>query len=289
MKKSIQALFTLALLFVDTTFSHAQITMPAPSPLATLTQKVGINEVKIEYCRPSANGRKIFGELVPYGKIWRTGANAPTKFTLADSATIGGKKLPGGTYALYTIPGEKEWTIIFNPKSTVAAWDYKDGDEAVKFNVPVTTLAQAVETFTIDLGNLTRTNADVIISWERTQVKFTISTNPDAKIMAEIKTKTDNIATLWNAASYYYDNDKDMKQALEWINTVVEKNPRYWTWHMKAKIHEKLKDYTGAVAAAKTSLAMAEKDDDNSYVQMNKQLLARCEPLLPPAKSVKKK
>lgn len=256
--------------------SLAQIKTPAPSPSSTVIQNIGLVEAKVEYSRPSAKGRKVFGEVVPMDKIWRTGANSPTKLTFSDSVTIGGKKLAGGSYALYTIPGASSWTVILNAKATAAAWDYKDGDEAVKFTVSPVTLSSNVETFTMGFGNLTTTSADFMISWEKTSVSFSISTAPDAKIMADIKKAMDNTNNYWAAANYYLDNGKDLNQALEWVNKVVEKNKQYWTLHGKAKILAKLGRCAEAVAVAKESLAMAEKDDDQAYVRNNKKLIESC-------------
>lgn len=268
------------------TISQAQIKTPAPSPSSTVIQNIGLVEAKVEYSRPSAKGRKVFGEVVPFDKIWRTGANSPTKVTFSDSVTIGGKKLAGGSYAMYAIPGTSSWTVILNAKASAAAWDYKDGDEAVKFSVSPVALPQMVESFTIGFANLSSTSADMVISWEKTSVSFGISTAPDAKIMADIKKAMDNTGNYWTAANYYLDNGKDLNQALEWVNKVVEKNKQYWTLHGKAKILAKLGRCAEAVAVAKESMEMAQKDDDQAYVLNNKKLIESC-PV--PATPVKKK
>ena len=272
----------VACLFSAAAPSQAQIKTPQPSPTSTLTQNIGLVETKIEYSRPSAKGRKVFGEVVPMDKIWRTGANSPTKFTFSDSVTIGGKKIPGGSYAVYTIPGAASWTVILNSK-VVPAWDYKEGDEAVKFTVATAGLPTAVETFTIGLGNLTSTSAELMMSWEKTSISFPITTAPDAKIMADIKKNIENTGNYWAAANYYLDNGKDLNQALEWANKVVEKNKQYWTLHGKAKILAKLGRCAEAVAVAKESLAMAEKDDDQAYVMNNKKLIEGCPVAAAPA------
>lgn len=267
-----------------TSISTAQIKTPAPSPMSVVTQNIGLVEAKVEYSRPSAKGRKVFGEVVPMDKIWRTGANSPTKITFSDSVTLGGKKLAGGSYALYAIPGASAWTIILNAKSTVAAWDYKDGEEAVKFTVAPTALPTPVETFTIGFGNLTPTGGDFMLSWERTGISFPITTAPDAKIMAEIKKAMDNTSNYWAAANYYFDNGKDLVQALEWANKVVEKNKKYYTLYGKAKILAKLGRCAEAVTVAKESMAMAEKEDDQAYVLNNKKLIESCPVPAAPAK-----
>lgn len=266
---------------------QAQIAIPAPSPAASVTQKVGLVDVKVEYSRPSAKGRKIFGDVVSYDKIWRTGANSPTSITFGDTVTIGSKKIPAGSYALYTIPNVTTWTIILSKNAYMSASDYKDGDEIVKFMAVPTTLTSQVETFTIDFANLTRVSADILLTWENTSIKFPISTDSDAKILAEIKKKIDNTDTYWNAASYYYDNDKDLNMALDWTNKVIEKNPQFWTLHLKAKILAKQKNCAGAVEAANKSIALAKIAQNDEYIKMNQKLIDAC-PISPSAPKKKK-
>lgn len=271
MKKSFLAIAMLAALC-----TYAQLNTPITSPPATITQKVGIMEAKIEYNRPSARGRKVFGDVVPFDQPWRTGANAPTKITFSDSVIIGGKKIAGGTYAFYTIPGQKEWTIILGKNPTKYAWDHKEEDDAVRFKVASETLPYNVESFTIEFANLGRFTADVVLKWETTSVKFPIENDGDKKIMAEIKSKIESVDLYWQSANYYFDNNKDLKQALEWINKVVEKNPQFWTYHAKAKIHSKLGDCKAAGEAAKRSTELAKAAKNEEYVKMNEKLIAEC-------------
>ncbi len=258
--------------------TNAQLNTPITSPPASVTQKVGIIDVKVEYNRPSVKGRKIFGDLLPFDKIWRAGANAPTKITFSDSILIGGKKIAGGTYSLYAIPGEKEWTIILGKNATKQAGDHKEEDDAVRFKVTAETLPYLVESFTIEFANLGKFTADVVLKWENTSVKFPIENDGDKKIMAEIKSKTENTDTYWASANYYFDNGKDLKQALEWTNKVIEKNPQFWTIHLKAKILAKQGDCKGAAEAAKKSIELAKTANNTDYVKMNEKLIADCKP-----------
>lgn len=254
----------------------AQINMPAPSPASTVTQKVGLAEITVSYSRPSAKGRKIFGELVPFDKIWRTGANAPTKVTFSDSVTVEGTKLAPGEYALYTIPGASEWTIIFGKNPKVQAGDYKDDQQAAKFKVKSNKTASALETFTINFTDLTPTTANLELSWENTSVKFKLENQVDHKVMAEIKQKTENAMTYFQAASYYYETNRDMKQALEWVNKATANNPTFWQLHLKAKIQSKLGDCKGATETAQKSTELAKTAKNDEYVKMNEKLIAEC-------------
>ena len=278
-----------AALLVAAGSAKAQITTPQPSPLATITQKIGLIEAKVEYSRPSVKGRKIFGDVVPFDQLWRTGANSSTKITFSDSVSFGGTKIAGGTYALYTKPGAKEWTVILGKTATEQAWDYKEGTEAAKIVVPIYAMKEKIESFMIMFENLERNQADLMLAWENTLACIPIKTNPDAKIMADIKKRVvDNNDNMQTAANYYFDNNKDLKQALEWANKVVEKNPAYWNLHLKAKILAKMGNCNEAQAAAKQSLALAEKDEDGAYVTMNKNLIAACPMTATPAKGKKK-
>lgn len=269
------------------TTSFAQINMPALSSAATVTQKIGIVDAKVEYSRPSARGRKVFGEVVKLNEMWRTGANSPTKVTFSDTVMIAGKKVAGGTYALYTMPSATEWTVILGKNPNAYAWDYKDGDEVVKLKTPVLAMNPIVETFTIDFANVTTKSSDLMISWDNVAVKFAISTDPDKKIMEEIEKKTANVDTYWNSANYYFDNGKDLKKALEWSNVVAEKNPQFWTVHLKAKILNKMGDCVGAQEAAKKSMELATVAKNDDYIKMNTKLIEGCP--LPATPSTKKK
>jgi hypothetical protein len=157
--------------------SFAQDEKPAPSPTATFSQKVGLTEVTIVYSRPSKKGRTIMGELVPYGKVWRTGANATTKITFSDDVKIGGKELAAGKYALWTIPGESEWTVIFSKDIVGGAGDYKESEDALRVNVKSLKIAETVETFQINIEDNKPTSALIELLWESTLVQIPLTVN----------------------------------------------------------------------------------------------------------------
>ncbi len=252
---------------------QAQISMPQPSPLGTITQKVGLTDVSITYSRPSAKGRKVFGDVVPYGEMWRTGANRSVKFSISDSVTIGGKKIGKGDYSLFTIPTEKEWTIIINKAVDLSGTSgYKQEEDAVRFTVTPAT-NQFTETFTFNFGNLTNTSADVEMLWENTRIAFKIEVSVDDKVMKNIQTALNpSASSYYQAARYYYETDRDSKQALDWVNKSLEiGGEKYWILRVKSLIQAKLLDYQGAIATAEKSKSLAQADDDGAYVKMNEE------------------
>lgn len=274
--RKISFITLLLILFVTSEAVFAQLNIPRPSPAATVTQKVGLADVSVSYSRPSAKGRKIFGDLVAYDKIWRTGANEPTKVTFSDSVTVGGKKLAPGEYGLYTIPGTSEWTIIFGKDPMTQAGNLKDDQKVAEFKVKSKKTCEPVETFTIDFTDLTTTSANIQLAWENTKVDFKVENEVDSKVMAEIKQKMDNSMVYFQAASYYYDTNRDMKQALEWVNKATEKNPMFWQLHLKAKIQVKLNDCKGAIETAQKSIELAKAAKNEEYVKYNERLISDC-------------
>ena len=279
MKNLLPTLAFALLLCVSSVF--AQIKTPQPSPLGNLSQTVGLVKIDVEYSRPSAKGRKIFGGLVPYGEMWRTGANASTKITFADEVKVNYVNLPKGTYALYTIPGEKEWTIIFYKNTTFwgvpDAKSFKEEDVAARFKVPVKTIAEKVETFTINIGNLTNSSADMELVWENTKVVIPIQVDTDAKVMADIKSTMagPKANDYYAAARYYYEEDKDMQQALEWVNKNIEMaGEKFWVLRLKANILAKLGRYQEAIAVANRSTELAKADGKTDYPRMNEESIA---------------
>jgi len=269
-------IFLVGFLALGLTTVNAQISMPQPSPLSTVTQKVGLNDVTIVYSRPSAKDRKVFGDLVPYGQLWRTGANRSVKFTVSDSTTIGGKKIGKGDYSIFTIPNEKEWTIIVNKAVDLSGTNgYKETDDLVRFTTPVQKISK-VESFTFNFANLTNTSADVEIMWDDVKVAFKIEVTVDDKVMKNIDAALNPSAnTYFSAARYYYETDRDAKQALTWINKSLEiGGDKYWILRTKSLIQAKLEDYKGAIETANKSLSLAKADEDGSYVKMNEASIA---------------
>ncbi|HLK96651.1 MAG TPA: DUF2911 domain-containing protein [Hymenobacter sp.] len=261
--------------------TQAQITTPSASPKSTITQRVGLTDVTVTYSRPSAKGRAIFGTLVPFGKRWRTGANATTTIKFSDEVTIEGKKVPAGEYGLYTIPNKTEWTLVLN-KSTKQGSDvdgFKDDQDVARFTIKPYKLASKVEAFTINFTDLTPATASVDMQWELTGTKLKIAADVEPKVMAQIDEKVLKNATpaandLAAAAVYYFDTDKDLKQALTWMQKANEKDPKFWNVHTEAKIRMKMKDYKGAITAAEQSRTLALDAKNADYVKMKEDVIA---------------
>lgn len=272
-------LLTTAIALATLTATQAQsLKIPAASPKQTIEQDFALSTIKVEYSRPSVKGRTVFGELVPYGKMWRTGANQSTKITFGDDVKVEGKDLKAGTYALYTVPGKDTWEVMFTKDLTLGGnvGDYKKEDEVLRINVKPTNLSQPFETFTIVINDIRQNAAVIELLWANTRVPINISADIDERIMKNIESSVvkDN-RPYYQAANYYYENNKDLNKALEWINKAADNNPNaYWVLHSKAKIQMKLKDYKGAIATAEQSKAKAAEDKNDEFVKMNDQLIA---------------
>lgn len=256
-----------------------QIQMPQASPTATISQKIGLTDVLIEYSRPSTKGRKIFGELVPYGEIWRTGANAATIITFSTPVTIEGNDLAAGSYALYSIPDKSYWTIIFSKNTKLwGAVGYNKEEDALRFTVKPGKTGQRYETMEINFIDMTDTGASVALKWENSRVKFRIETEVDGIVMKQIKEMVidkdpQNPGLYYQAANYYFTNNKDMNQAYDWIVKSVESDPKYWTMHLKAKIELALGKKKEAIDSANKAMEMAREAKNPDYVGLNERLI----------------
>lgn len=263
------------------TANAQQLKVPAPSPTQTLEQNFALSSIKIEYSRPSAKGRVIFGDLVPFGKIWRTGANSSTKITFGEDVKVEGNALASGTYALYTIPNKDSWEILFYKDLKLGGnvAEYKAENEVLRVKVKSSAYGAKVETFTINVADIAASAANVELIWENTRVVFNVVADIDSKIMKNIESSlAADSRPYFQAAGYYYDNDKDLNKALEWANKAIEQNPKaFYMVHLKAKIQLKLKDYKGAIATAEQSIALAREAKNDDYVAMNQKLIAEAQ------------
>ncbi len=271
MKKIIMLFSALSLTFG----LQAQIKTPQASPLQKIEQKVGLTDVTLEYSRPSMKGRAIYGNLVPYDKVWRTGANANTKITFSDDVEIGKTMLKAGTYAVFTKPGASNWDVYFysdaNNWGEPEKWD--DSKVAAKINVPAQPVTMEVETFTITFDDLKNDSATLGILWDKTYVGIPISFSTD-KIMAASIDRIMNGPTAgdyYGAAVYYFEANKDINQAKEWIDKAMEMNkkPAFYQLRQKSLIYAKAGDKKGAIAAAKESLKLAKEKGNEDYVALN--------------------
>lgn len=258
----------------------AQIQTPAASPTATVSQKVGLCKVTVEYSRPSVKGRKIFGDVVPFDKVWRTGANKITTIAFDKDVIINGETVKAGSYGWYSIPGKTTWTIALNSDDKQwGAYAYDQKKDVLRIPVRVEKNPMT-EQLSISIQSLSPTTAHVILAWEKTAVRFRLEHNPQDQIMAEIKEKTAKADattdTYFDAADYYYERGIDLEKALAWADKVVEKDKQYWTYQLRARILAKMGNCERAVADAKVSMEMAKKEGDDSYVKRNEQLIKQC-------------
>jgi Protein of unknown function (DUF2911) len=254
----------------------AQIAAPVESPSASFTQKFGLTEIKMEYSRPSVKNRKIFGNVVILDKIWRIGANGSTKFTTTDSLSVAGKGLSKGTYIMLAIPNNDEWTIIFNKNLDVSYENYKPEFNVLEVKIKPKKTAQFVETFGIQTNNITKTSCDLELAWENTLIQIPLQNEVHSKIMAEIKQKLGGPtkADFQTIAGYYYENNIDLKSALEYIDKGIAQGEGYGNLRIKSLILAKMGDKKGAIEWAEKSLARAKKFDNADYIRMNEESIA---------------
>ena len=254
-------------------FSAMAQLAPQASPLAKVEQKVGLTDVSIQYSRPSKNDRVIFGDLVAFNEIWRTGANENTKITFSDGVVFGKDSLKPGTYALFTKPGKDSWDIIFYSDASnwglPQTWD--DSKVALRVAAKPVTVSDVIESLTISVDKIHTNGASLTLGWDKTKVMVPFTVPTDAKVMANIKkTMAGPTANDYNmAANYYLTNKMDMKQALEWSNKATEMNKEaFWMLRTKSLIQAEMGDKTGAIASARAGLALAEKAENKDYQKM---------------------
>ena len=266
----------LGLVLMASTQLFAQIETPQPSPMAKVNQVVGLTQMSYEYSRPATRGREVFGNLVPFGKVWRTGANSNTVVSFGDDVVINGKTLAKGSYALYSIPHQDKWEIMFYSDTsnwgTPRTWD--ESKVALKIETPSSALPMNVENFTILVNNLKDSSADLQIMWEKTAVSFTVEVPTEEKAMASIeKTMSGPSARdYFNAATFYHESGKDLNKALEYAEKSVEMSPNaYWMARRLALIQADMGKTKLAIKTAKKSLELAEKAGNMDYVKMNKE------------------
>lgn len=255
---------SFALLFVAASFLSAvaqePLKLPALSPSAKITQEFSTSNIEITYSRPSARGRDVMGEVVAYDRPWRTGANAPTRIKFGEDVMVAGKDVKAGEYALYTIPGKSQWEVILSKAST--SWGPKGfdtKDDVARFMVKPTTLPNEVETFTINVSNITFNTANIDLMWEKTKVSIPLKVNNDERLMASID-KAINKPNIpyFQAANYYYETGKNLNLAMEYVNKALATNPNaFYMYNLKARIAQKQGNKEEAIAAARQSMELA--------------------------------
>jgi len=285
MKNKLIAFLVLATALFTSSL-HAEeakkIEFPQPSPSASVKEKVGVTAISVDYSRPSMRERKIFGALVPYGDVWRTGANAATKITFGTDVKLGGVAVPAGSYALFTIPGQSEWAVILSKvvDDQWGSYAYNQKDDLARIKVKAVAMAEPMETMTIGLQDIHAGKANLVIAWEKTKIAVDLDTDVVGKVKPQIEAAMAGSGEkpYFAAAMFYYDNDLDMKLASEWIEAAAKKQPdAVWIVYRKGLILKKAGDKEGAMAAAKQARELASKADGElkaEYTRLSENLIA---------------
>ena len=257
-----------------------KITTPQPSPLAMVNQKVGLTDVSIEYSRPGMRGRTIFGDLVPFGKTWRTGANANTKVTFSSDVIVDGQTLKAGSYGLYSVPNKDTWEVMFYSEADKRGvpQDWDDAKVAAKTTIDVMAMPMSIETFTITFDDVATSSAVIGLLWEKTYVGIKFEVPTDELVAANIDAvlaATPKAGDFYNAAVYYSQNDKDIKKANEWMEKAMSmtEKPAFWQLRQQSLIYAKMGETDKAIATAKKSLEGAKEAKNDAYIKMNTESL----------------
>lgn len=251
--------------------------MPQSSSSQTLIQEFGLGKVTVKYSRPNIKGRSISADLAPYGEVWRTGANDATVISFSDAVTLEGNALAAGEYALFTIPGKDEWTIILNKETKQwGAYSYKQSEDVLRFKVKTAKLKEKVETFTIAFNDVTTSTARLDLIWGNIRVTVNMTTDVDSKVMAGIdEAMKGEKKPYYPAAVYYFENGKDLTKALEWISIAEATDQKApWFKYQKARIQLKMGDKAGAVQTAKAGIEAAKAMNNAEYIRLNGKILA---------------
>ena len=260
------------------TYAQSSLKLPALSPTAKITQDFSVSNIEINYSRPSMRGRAIFGDLVPYGKVWRTGANSATKIKLGEDMEIAGQKIKAGEYALYTIPDKDSWRIILNTGTGNWGTDgYSKENDVARFTVKTGKLDEDVQTFTINVTDITFNTCKIELVWERTKVVLPVTANNSEVVESNIDKAINHppVVPYFQAANYYYETNQKTDLAATYVNKALEQDPKaYYMWYLKARIEKRLGHNDEAIAAARKSMEMAKGSAfENDYINNNTKLI----------------
>jgi hypothetical protein len=254
-----------------------KVDFPAPSPACTLKQRVGLTDIEVVYSRPGMKDRTIFGSLVPYGQVWRTGANNATKITFSTPVKLNGTEIAAGSYSIYTIPGESEWTIIINKNTGQSGTQYDEKADVARFKATPVTLTKPMETFVIEFTDIRDESARLNLAWENTIVPIKFEVELTGKLVPQIEAvmaSDANQKPYYQAAMFYYDHGQDLSKAGKWVDAAIAERETHYIVYLKAKILAKLGDKEGAIAAAKRSTELAITAKDTGYVKLNEDLIS---------------
>jgi tetratricopeptide (TPR) repeat protein len=276
MKQFFLSVFFIAAAMVNT--AQGQLKLPALSPTAKLTQEFSISSIEISYSRPSMRGRKIFGDVVPFGKVWRTGANAATKIKIGEEMEIAGQKIKAGEYALYTIPGKDKWEVILNNGTgNWGADGYSKDDDVARFSIKPSVMEENCQTFTINVTDITFTTCKIELCWERTKVVLPVVAHNQDKISGNIDKAINHPPAVpyFQAANYYFETDQKLDVAKMYVDKALDQDPKaFYMWYLKARIEKKLGNNADAIVAAKKSIETSKGSaNEGEYTRNNQKLM----------------
>lgn len=258
----------------------AQLSLPEPSPPAQIHQKIGFTDVTVRYARPAVKGRTIFGGLVPYGKLWRTGASDATIITFSDSIQLDGHWVPKGSYSLFTIPQAQQWTVILNRYTEGHGTEgYDEKNDQLRFNVEAKPSPRYYESFTIELQELVQNRGQIWLNWANTGVSFAIESSANDRILNQIRQKMSgnqekSPGLYYQAALYFFDTQQNPQQAMEWVSRAVALKPAFNYLHLQAKLYAQVGNYKAAIEAARQSANLARQEKFMDYIELNNRLIA---------------
>jgi len=275
--KKIFFLLTVVVSVLISQNSTAQLKMPQASSSQTIIQEFGLGKVTVKYSRPNIKGRSVEKDLAPFAEVWRTGANDATLITFTDEVSLEGNKVPEGEYAIFTIPGKDEWTIILNKETKQwGSYEYKQSEDFLRFKVKPSKISEKSETFSINFSNVMPSSANLDLVWDNFKVSAKMTVDVDSKIMAGIDEamKSDK-KPYYPAAVYYFENGKDLKKALEWISMAEAGDQKAaWFKYQKARIQLKSGDKAGAAKTAAAGIEAAKAVNNVEYIRLNQKILS---------------
>ncbi len=259
----------VAALCLSAQLTTAQLRLPQPSPGASVMQTIGVTDITINYSRPALKGRDVFGTVVPYGQLWRTGANGATKFTATTDVMVEGQKLPAGSYSLFSIPTQSEWTLIFNKNTTASTDQYKQEEDALRVKITPSMTAEKLENFVIGFTDMTDSTARLNIMWANVKAgaNLTVNTtaNATAGVAKAVAEKPEDAAVLQAAASYNLSKGRNLEQALAWADKSIGLSESYRNVWVKAQILAKMNKPAEALPLAQKALTLGQASNDAAF------------------------
>jgi hypothetical protein len=255
-----------------------KVDFPAPSPACTLKQRVGLTDIEVDYARPGVKGRDIFGGLVPFGQVWRTGANQATKIIFSTPVKLNGTQIPAGTYALMTIPGKDDWTIIINKTAEQwGAYKYDEKADIARFKATPIKLERPIDTFTIEFNQIRDDSSFINLVWDKTEVPIKLQVDLVPELVSQIDAVMASDAKkkpYYQSALFYFNHGLDLQKASKWVDAAIAEKEAHYVVYLKAEILAKQGDKQGAIAAAKHSSELAVKANDTGFVKLNADLIS---------------